>query len=109
MKGLKGEMNIDFDEYYNEEDDVYYVTFKTGEPSMVSEIDDTLLLEVGLFSNLPTGFRILNYKKQRIGAIGIITKKVRKSLQSTLAHLPQTGRAAEQRVERAIGRALAPC
>lgn len=30
-------MNIGLSEYYDEEDDIYYVTFKTGEPSGVQE------------------------------------------------------------------------
>ncbi len=59
--GVKGQMNIDFSETYDQEDDVYYVTFKTGEPSYSVEVDDILLLEVGVFTNLPTGFRVLNF------------------------------------------------
>ena len=59
--GAKGQMNIDFSETYDQEDDIYYVTFNTGEPSYCTEVNDMLLLERGMFSNLPTGFRILNF------------------------------------------------
>ena len=58
---------MNFSEIYNKEDDIYYVTFKTGEPSYCLEIDDVLLIEMGLFTDLPTGFRILDYKKHKIG------------------------------------------
>jgi len=58
-------MNVDFSESYDHESDIYYVTFKTGEPSMVFETDDDLLLEVGLFTHTPTGFRILNFSKRQ--------------------------------------------
>lgn len=51
-------------EYYDEEADVYYVTFETGEPSSVVEVDDVILLEVGVYSHALTGFRVLGYKKQ---------------------------------------------
>ena len=71
MKKKIGTMNIPFDEVYDEEDDVYYVTFKTGEPSYCVEVDDILLLEVGVFSNFPTGFRILNFTKHNVETIGI--------------------------------------
>jgi uncharacterized protein YuzE len=50
-------------ETYDRECDVYYVTFNTGEPSYTVEVDDVILLEVGLYSRLPTGFRILNFSK----------------------------------------------
>ena len=56
-------MNNSFSEIYNEEDDIYYVTFRTGEPSYCLEMDDRLLIEMGLFTNLPTGFRIHGFKK----------------------------------------------
>jgi hypothetical protein len=38
MKGIKGSMNIGFAENYDQEEDIYYVTFKTGEPSYVIEL-----------------------------------------------------------------------
>lgn len=50
-------------ERYDQESDIFYVTFKTGEPSYCVEVNDVLVLEVGFFSNLPTGFRILNMSK----------------------------------------------
>ena len=76
-------MNIPFSEVYNEEDDVYYVTFKTGEPSYCFEVDDVLVLELGLFTNLPTGFRILNFKKNKVKfvGIGVLFKKIKEILQ----------------------------
>ena len=50
---------IDYDKYA----DVLYVTFGTGEPSYCEEFDDFLLLEVGIFSNFPVGFRIVGLKE----------------------------------------------
>lgn len=83
MKGRIGEMNIPFSEVYNEEDDIYYVTFKTGEPSYCQEIDDILIIELGLFTNLPTGFRILNFSKNRVKHINFarIIRKIQQTLQ----------------------------
>jgi hypothetical protein len=82
MKPKIGDMNIPFSETYNEEDDIYYVTFKTGEPSYCYEIDDVLILELGLFTNLPTGFRILNFTKNKIKIVHIevLVKKISATL-----------------------------
>ncbi len=55
--------DIEVYERYDQEDDIYYVTLRTGEPSFVEEFDDQLLVEKGFFTRLPTGFRILNYSK----------------------------------------------
>jgi hypothetical protein len=76
--GTVGAMNIDFSETYDQEDDVYYVTFKTGEPSYCVEVDDVFLLEVGLFSNLPTGFRILNFHRNNVQAVGIKVEPIKR-------------------------------
>jgi len=75
-------MNNLFSEIYNEEDDIYYVTFKSGEPSYCLEMDGRLLIEMGLFTNLPTGFRILDFKKHKISAIQIrvLFKKIKDTL-----------------------------
>jgi len=51
---------IDYDEF----GDVLYVTFGTGEPSYCEETDDFLLLEFGIFSNFPTGFRLIGFKEK---------------------------------------------
>ena len=101
--GVKGQMNIDFSEIYDQEDDIYYVTFKTGEPSYCVEVDDVLLLEVGLFTNLPTGFRILNFHKNNVKAVqlGVLIKKMKDAIEDSKGTIPSIA----QR-EQAVGRAL---
>lgn len=101
MKRNLGQMDVPFSETYNEEDDVYYVTFKTGEPSYCVEVDDVLLLEVGMFTNLPTGFRILNFKEKKVHAVGVgvLIKKMHQTLKEVA--LPSLGDR-EAQVKRAL-------
>lgn len=105
-KGLKGSMNIDFSEYYDEEDDIYYVTFKTGEPSGVLELDDILLLEVGMFTGLPTGFRILNYSKHKVGGVEIALKQVRQAMNTLKKDFPAVLASRSAQVANALERTL---
>ena len=105
--GRQGTMDIDFSEIYDQEDDIYYVTFKTGEPSYCIEVDDSLLLEVGWFTNLPTGFRILNFQKSGIETVNfnVLIKKVKKTLQESKKSLPtmvQRQSAVKQALEKAL-------
>jgi hypothetical protein len=79
-QGKKGRMNIDFAESYDSEDDIYYVTFETGEPSCAVEIDDVLIFEVGIYTNMPTGFRILNFSKNKIAEISFSAEKIKKAI-----------------------------
>lgn len=80
MKGVIGSMNVDFSERYDEEDDIYYVSFETGEPSYAEEIDDILIIECGMFTNMPTGFRILNFRKHKVGGVAFLIKKAKKAI-----------------------------
>ncbi|HVA67626.1 MAG TPA: hypothetical protein VNK24_12020 [Elusimicrobiota bacterium] len=106
-KGLKGSMNIDFSEYYDEEDDIYYVTFKTGEPSGVLEMDDVLLLEVGVFTGLPTGFRILNYSKHKVGGVQFALKSVQQTVTALKKNFPAIAASRSQQVAQALEKTLA--
>ena len=106
MKGTKGEMNIDFSDVYDQEDDIYYVSFKTGEPSYVVETDDILLLEVGMFTSMPTGFRILNFKKNKVAAVRILAQ-VKKSVEGITKQLSAELRSREDQVERTLDKVFA--
>ncbi|MBX3319843.1 MAG: DUF2283 domain-containing protein [Nitrospira sp.] len=64
-KATQKDEHLEFNEVYDQEDDIYYVTLKTGEPSYCVEIDDMIVAEVGMFTNAFTGFRVLNYAKNR--------------------------------------------
>ena len=109
MKEIKGRMNIPFTQIYDPEDDVYYVTFKTGEPSYCEELDDVLLLERGVFTKLPTGFRILNYHKNPVKhvQIGVLVKLIKQTLENTKRDFPETLRTRETQVEQALEKVLA--
>ncbi len=100
-------MNIDFYEVYDQEDDIYYVSFKTAEPSYVIEIDDVLLLEVGMFTNMPTGFRIMNFKKHKVRAVKIFAQKVKKSIEEATKDFRSNLRTRESQVERTLEKVLA--
>ena len=63
-------------ESYDTETDTLYVSFGTGEPSYADEIDDVFVVEMGMFSHLPTGFRVINFSQHKDKAITASIKKV---------------------------------
>ena len=96
----------EWDELYDRESDVYYVSFGTGEPSYCVEVDDVLVVEVGLFSNLPTGYRILN--KSKIPTQEMPIAEIKKLMREVLRTLsaPTMGDR-EAAVERSLEKVLA--
>jgi len=96
-----------WDELYDREDDVYYVSFGTGEPSYCVEVDDEMVIEVGLFSSLPTGYRLLNMNKIKTERrpMSEVMERIRKALRSLSA--PPTMGDREADVERSLDKVLA--
>jgi len=91
----------EWDELYDRENDVYYVNFGTGEPSYCVEVDDVLVVEVGLFSSLPTGYRLLN--RSKIQTTRVSNQEIKRRLSDALRALaaPTMGER-----EAAVGRSL---
>ncbi len=54
---------------YDEEADVLYVSFGGEEPCYTENLDDFLMVEVGWFSRLPRGFRILGPRAHKLTGV----------------------------------------
>ena len=61
---------------YDDKADVLYVTFGTNEPSYCEPLSNFLLLELGIFTNQPTGFRVIQPRKRNIRKIAVRVEKV---------------------------------
>lgn len=71
---------------YDKDADVFYIRFGADqEPTFVENFDDFLLLEIGWFSKLPKGFRILGPKYHNITPIRTtIVKQIKKRLRQLM-------------------------
>lgn len=107
MSQSRVKMNIHSEEIYDEESDVYYVSFKTGEPSCAVEIDDVLIVEEGVFSGLPTGFRILNFKKNPVRQVQFLISKFKKTMGSAGSDLKNKLRNTENQIEQSLEKVFA--
>jgi hypothetical protein len=66
---------------YDQDADVLYVRFgQDQEPAFVENIDDVLLLEIGWFSGLPKGFRILGPKYHNMKSATILIGQIKKQV-----------------------------
>lgn len=97
-----------FNEVYDQEDDIYYVTLKTGEPSYCVEIDDMIVAELGMFTNSFTGFRVLNFNRNR-NAIKqtYLTEKFKQEMKHSQRSAKQSQQAREAALEQALEKVLA--
>ena len=91
-------------ENYDSEADTLYVSFGTGEPSYAEEIDDVFVVEMGMFSHLPTGFRVINFSKHKVKTIltaikKVIKQKARREKREIHQHLRERTRQLERGID----------
>lgn len=77
--------NTNFRHSYDQKADVLYINFGDDEPTFVEELEeDFIMLEIGWFTGLPKGFRIISPKKNKLSGVQIevVTKHIKKELKS---------------------------
>ena len=72
--------------HYDKESDVLYVNFGEKEPTYVENIDDFLLLEIGWFSSLPRGFRIIGPRYHNVSSVKLtmVIKRIQKQVRQLM-------------------------
>lgn len=97
-----------FDEVYDQEEDIYYVSIKTGEPSYCVEMDDIIIAEVGMFTKAFTGFRVLNFNKNRHAlAQLLLTGKLKEEMKESMKSIKQLQDSREAAFEQALEKVFA--
>jgi hypothetical protein len=81
---MTGKMKISH--HYDKQADVLYVTFADNEPTYTEDVDGILMLDIGWFSRLPKGFRILGPKYHNIRSVNmnVIVKRVKKQVRNLM-------------------------
>ena len=60
-----------------------------------------------MFTNMPTGFRILNFRKNKIEIVHILVKKMRKVMNEVNKRFPADLRNRESQIEQTLEKVLA--
>ena len=107
---MPDQKEIKVSQVYDAEDDIYYVSFETGEPSYVEEVDDDIVIELGIFTNMPTGFRILNFKSLTTKIeleMKQMQKKIQRAMETVRKEYPAHFRQRENQVTTALQKTFA--
>lgn len=65
--------------HYDNLADVLYIDLDTEEPSNSKHLNDSVILDIGIFSNLPTGVRILCPAEMGLKSLKIEIRKIHKA------------------------------
>ena len=83
-----GELKIQH--HYDSDADILYISFADDEPTYTESVDDILYLEVGCFSGIPKGFRIMSPMARKLEIdITTIVKHLRQVVEHRREELKQ--------------------
>jgi hypothetical protein len=65
--------------HYDEDADILYIDFGSDEPCFTEDLDGVLMIDIGWFSKLPRGAKIISPKARRLRSFSMIIARVEKS------------------------------
>ena len=71
-------------QHYDKDADVLYIDFGSDEPCFTESTDGTLLIDIGWFSKLPRGIRIISPKAQKIEQFGFFIARIEKTCRNIM-------------------------
>ncbi|HOK66869.1 MAG TPA: DUF2283 domain-containing protein [Anaerohalosphaeraceae bacterium] len=79
---MEEKMNITH--HYDEEADILYIDFGSNEPCFTEDIDGVVMLEIGWFSKLPRGIKVIGPKAHHMKSFNfqLIIRKCRDLLRN---------------------------
>lgn len=84
----KGELKINH--HYDLEEDVLYLSLADDEPTFAENVDDILYVEIGCFSGIPKGFRIMSPKKNQMSEIiGFLVEQLKDVIENRRKELEE--------------------
>lgn len=75
-------MNITF--HYDEDADILYLDFGSDEPCYTDALDGSLMIDIGWFSNLPRGAKIMSPKARNIKSVQVVFGQITKACQKLM-------------------------
>lgn len=78
------EERIKISHHYDEEADILYIDFGSNEPCFTEDIDGVVMLEIGWFSKMPRGLKVIGPKSHNMKSFNfqLIIRKCKDLLQN---------------------------
>jgi hypothetical protein len=93
-------------QHYDKDADVLYVDFGSDEPCFTESPDGTLFIDIGWFSKLPRGIRILSPKSKKIQKFEIFIAQVEQTCRNLIEQQVKQIQAQEPMFQDILGETL---
>ena len=67
---------INITHHYDELADILYIDFGSDEPCFTEDLDGFLMIDIGWFSKLPRGAKIISPKAQQVKSVKMIIQQI---------------------------------
>ena len=97
---------INITHHYDKKADILYIDFGSNEPCFTEDIDGFLMIEIGWFSKLPCGAKIISPKARKVKSIQMEIKKIEKTFHELVDKRVKQLRSAEPTLQTNLGQEL---
>jgi len=93
--------------HYDKNADILYIDFGSDEPCFTEDVDGLLMLEIGWFSNLPRGIRVISPKLHKVKSVEVLTKQIEKAMDKRAKQIEKDKPILRTNLGQKLGQALA--
>ncbi len=70
---------INITKHYDKDADILYIDFGSDEPCYTEDVDGFLMIDIGWFSKLPRGIKIISPKTHKVKSVKMVITKIEKT------------------------------
>jgi len=92
--------------HYDATADILYIDFGSNEPCYTEDLDGFLMIDIGWFSKLPRGVKIISPKAHKVKSVNMIIKQIEKTCRKLMDQQAKLIKKAEPKLETDLGQEL---
>jgi len=97
-------MNITY--HYDEYADILYIDFGSDEPCFTEDINGFLMIDIGWFSKLPRGAKIISPKAHKVKSVKIMVQQIERTCRELMEKQAQLIQTTEPFLKTCLGQEL---
>jgi len=97
---------INITKHYDKRADILYIDFGSDEPCYTEDIDGFLMIDIGWFSKLPRGVKIISPKTHKVKSVKMIVTQVERTCRQLMKQRVKQIQTEEPVLQNILGQTL---
>jgi hypothetical protein len=97
---------INITKHYDKDADILYIDFGSDEPCYTEDIDGFLMIDIGWFSKLPRGVKIISPKTHKVKSFKMVITQIEKTCRQLMKQQVKQIQTEEPMLQNILGQTL---